>query len=254
MLKGAKVVQIKVSGYDISRDYHDSCMMDVRFDDKPLPYTQQEERAFEEIAIKMESVNVKDGCASVDYCKGIFCPSNQKCVDQWRLGECQCPKGQELNGSKCQDLNDCQLCYHEGTKYCEKYENNRIVAYENFNENQFYQSTSPTTVTGDFPPDRWYISSEFNNELINTNPKVWHLSNSGDADESIPISGHKCVCRKGFFGQFCNAQASKRAAVFMSYEAVSIIILSFILFLCKLFFLTLFNQILKLSKIILFIF
>ena len=230
-----------MSGYEISRDYHDSCMMDVRFDEKPLPYTQQEERAFEEIAIKMESVNVKDGCASVDYCKGIFCPSNQKCVDQWRLGECQCPKGQELNGSKCQDLNDCQLCYQEGTKYCEKYENNRIVAYENFNDNHFYQSssssssTNPSAVVGDFPPDRWYVSSEFNSELREFNPKVWHLTHGDGSgiDENLPLSGHKCVCRKGFFGQFCNAQASKRAAVFMSYEAVSIILLSFILFLCK---------------------
>ena len=69
---GAKVVQIKVSGYEISRDYHDSCMMDVRFDDKPLPYTQQEERIYDDIAIKMETVNVKDGCASVDYCKGMI--------------------------------------------------------------------------------------------------------------------------------------------------------------------------------------
>lgn len=224
---GAKVVQIKVSGYEISRDYSDSCMMDVRFDDKPLPYTQQEERAFEEIAIKMESVNVKDGCASVDYCKGIFCPSNQKCVDEWRWGECQCPKGQQLNGSKCQDLNDCQLCYREGTKFCEKFESNRIVSYENFNENGNYQSINP--VVGDFPPDRWYVVHE--NHEVQNSPKVWHVQNDQMGQIGQGGSGFKCVCRKGFFGQYCNAQASKRVAVFMSYEAVSIIILSFILFL-----------------------
>jgi hypothetical protein len=221
---GAKVVQIKVSGYEISRDFHDSCMMDVRFDDKPLPYTQQEEKAFEDIAIKMESINVKDGCPSVDYCKGIFCPSNQKCVDQWRLGECQCPKGQQLNGSKCIDSNDCQLCYQEGTKYCEKWADNRIVAYENFEDNNFYEANP--SATGDFPPDSWYVSTEFNSELRDSN-RVWRVA----GDENTIVSGHKCVCRKGFFGQFCNAQASKRVAVFMSYEAVSIILLCFILFL-----------------------
>ena len=225
---GAKVVQIKVSGYEISRDYHDSCMMDVRFDEKPLPYTQQEERAFEDIAIKMETVNVKDGCASVDYCKGIFCPHNQVCVDQWRLGECQCPRGQQLNGTRCAELNDCQLCLHEGTKYCEKYEDNRVVAYENFDENYYEASNTNNPLSNEFPPDNWYLSSEFSNDFINTH-RVWKINN----DDEVQISGHKCVCRKGYFGQYCNAQASKRAAVFMSFEAISIILLCLIILLSK---------------------
>jgi len=221
---GAKVVQIKVSGYEISRDYHDSCMMDVRFDEKPLPYTQQEEKGYEDIAIKMEAVNVKDGCPSVDYCTGIFCLYNQKCVDNWRLGECQCPKGQILNGTKCQDLNDCNLCYKEGTKYCEKYDDNRIVAYENFNDNYSFESNSNNNPTGEFPPDNWFFNSDFNNELKESQ-NIWKLN----SNENIQVSGHKCVCRKGYYGQFCSAQASKRVAVFMSYEAWSIILLCLII-------------------------
>jgi hypothetical protein len=236
---GAKVVQIKVSGYEVSRDYTDSCMMDVRFDERPLPYTAQEERAFEDTAIKMEAVNVKDGCASVDYCKGIFCPHNQVCTDQWRLGECACPRGQQLNGTRCQELNDCQLCLHEGTKYCEKYEDNRVVAYENFDENYYEAANannnnlglSPHGAAAEFPPDNWYLSSEFSNDFTNSH-RVWKIT----TDEQVQISGFKCVCRKGFFGQYCNAQASKRAAVFMSFEAISIILLCLIVLLGKHFF------------------
>ncbi len=138
---GARVIQIKVSGYEVSRDYQDSCMMDVRFDDKPLPYTAVEEKAYEDIAIKMEQVNVRDGCASDDYCTGIFCLHSQKCVDQWRLGECQCPAGQVLNGTGCVDLNDCHLCHRQGTKYCEKFDETGIVAYENFNDNYLYDAS-----------------------------------------------------------------------------------------------------------------
>ncbi|CAF0714325.1 unnamed protein product [Brachionus calyciflorus] len=219
---GAKVVQIKVSGYEISRDYHDSCMMDVRFDGKPLPYLADEEREYEDIAIKMEAVNIKDGCQSEDYCKGIFCPSNQKCVDQWRLGECQCPKGQFLNGTKCHDLNDCQLCYHEGTKYCEKYDDNRVIAYENFQDNYFYESKS---TIGDYPPDNWFISRELSSDFKDGINKVWRVT----SDENIQASGFRCVCKKGYFGQYCNAQASRRAAVFMSPEAISIIVLCLIM-------------------------
>ncbi|RNA38220.1 neural-cadherin isoform X7 [Brachionus plicatilis] len=219
---GAKVVQIKVSGYEISRDYHDSCMMDVRFDGKPLPYLAIEEQEYEDIAIKMESVNVNDGCKSEDYCKGIFCPSNQKCVDKWRLGECQCPKGQFLNGTKCQNLNDCQLCYHQGTKYCEKYDNNQIIAYENF-QNGYYEPGAKATV-GDYPPDNWYIARELGVESREAN-KIWRVSD----DDSLEASAFRCVCKKGFFGQYCNAQASRRAAVFISPEAISIIVLCIIM-------------------------
>jgi len=221
---GAKVVQIKVSGYEISRDYHDSCMMDVRFDEKPLPYTQQEEKGYEDIAIKMEAVNVKDGCQSVDYCTGIFCMHNQKCVDQWRLGECQCAKGQILNGTKCIDLNDCNLCHKEGTKYCEKYDDNKIIAYENFNDNYLYENNQhQQNPTNDYPPDNWFFNSDFNNELRESQ-NIWKLT----SDETVQVSGHKCVCRKGYYGPLCNAQASKRAAVFMSYEAWAIILLCLI--------------------------
>ena len=38
-------------------------------------------------------------------------------------------------------------------------------------------------------------------------------------------SGHKCVCRKGWYGPMCNAQARKSTSVFMSYEAWAIILL-----------------------------
>ena len=224
---GAKVVQIKVSGYEISRDYQDSCMMDVRFDDKPLPYTQQEEKSYEDIAIKMEAVNVKDGCPSDDYCTGIFCLFNQKCVDQWRLGECQCPAGQILNGTGCEDLNDCHLCHKEGTKYCEKYDESGIIAYENFNDNYLYE-TNRAAIVGDYPPDNWFVNSELNRELKESQ-KIWKMT----TDESLQPSGHKCVCRKNYYGQFCNAQASKRVAVFMSYEAWSIILLCLIICLGK---------------------
>lgn len=227
---GAKVVQIKVSGYEISRDYHDSCMMDVRFDDKPLPYLAIEEQEYEDIAIKMESVNVNDGCKSEDYCKGIFCPSNQKCVDQWRLGECQCPKGQFLNGSKCHNLNDCQLCYHQGTKYCEKYNNNQIIAYENFQND--YREPGSKSVEGDYPPDNWYIAREFGFDGKHTN-QIWTISD----DDSLEASAFRCVCKKGFFGQYCNAQASRRTAVFISPEAISIIVLCIIMSLCNCLFL-----------------
>lgn len=223
---GAKVVQIKVSGYEISRDYHDSCMMDVRFDGKPLPYLAIEEQQYEDIAIKMESVNVNDGCKSEDYCKGIFCPSNQKCVDQWRLGECQCPKGQFLNGTKCQNLNDCQLCYHQGTKYCEKYNNNQIIAYENFQSD--YREPGSKSAVADYPPDNWYIARELGFETKHTN-QIWTVSD----DDSLEASAFRCVCKKGFFGQYCNAQASRRTAVFISPEAISIIVLCIIMSLCN---------------------
>ena len=127
---------IKVSGYEVSRDYHDSCMADVRFDGRALPYTPQEERELEDVAIKMEAVHVRDGCASLGYCTGIFCAASQRCVDQWRLGVCQCPRGTRLNGTRCAELNDCALCAPEGTKYCERYDDDgRVVAYENFNAN-----------------------------------------------------------------------------------------------------------------------
>lgn len=231
---GAKVAQIKVSGYEISRDYHDSCMMDVRFDDKPLPYTKEEEEAYEDIAIKMDAINVRDGCASVDYCKGIFCPSNQRCVDQWRLGECQCPKGQQLNGSRCHEINDCRLCSPEGTRHCEKYNENRLVAYENFQDVGGYQpydtAVSSSVATGDFPPDGWFLTNdvyaEHQRHAEQEQHKIWHV---GHHDESV--TGYKCVCRKGYFGQFCNAQASKRVAVLMSVEALSVIIICLIVFL-----------------------
>ena len=219
---GAKVVQIKVSGYEISRDYHDSCMMDVRFDEKPLPYTPAEEKAYEDVAIKMEARNVRDGCPSVDYCTGIFCKHNQKCVDLWRLGECQCPKGQILNGTKCQDTNDCQLCDPEGTKYCEKYEDNRVVAYENFNENYLYETNSQL---GEFPPDSWFMSADFSRDFRESR-RLWIVDT-----EIGEQSGHRCVCRKGYYGVFCNAQASKRVGVFMSFEALSVILLCLISFL-----------------------
>lgn len=233
---GAKVAQIKVSGYEVSRDYHDSCMMDVRFDDKPLPYTKEEEVAYEDIAIKMDAVNVRDGCPSVDYCKGIFCPSNQRCVDQWRLGECQCPKGQQLNGSRCHEINDCRLCHAEGTRHCEKYNENRLVAYENFQETASYGPTFDTAVAsssssysfasvGDFPPDLWFLANEVYTEHRDEH-HIWHV---GQQDESV--TGYKCVCRKGYYGQFCSAQASKRVAVLMSIEALSIIIICLIVFL-----------------------
>lgn len=216
---GAKVVQIKVSGYEISRDYQDSCMMDVRFDGKPLPYTQQEETSYEDIAIKMEAVNVKDGCASDDYCTGIFCLYNQMCVDQWRLGECQCPVGQVLNGTRCDDLNDCHLCHREGTKYCEKFDENGITSYENFNDNYRFESRR-LGVVGDYPPENWFVNSELNKEMKESQ-RMWQMNSA--VVNSVP--GHKCVCRKGWYGQLCNAQASRRAAVLMSYEAWAIIVL-----------------------------
>ena len=222
---GAKVVQIKVSGFEVSRDYHDSCMMDVRFDDKPLPYTSLEDKLYEDIAIKMDSVNVQDGCQSIDYCKGIFCPLGQKCMDQWRLGECQCPAGQQLNGSRCEDLNDCQQCSREGTKFCEKYEDNRIIAYENFNEYYNYEQTP--AASGEYPPNFWYLNSDFTNELREAR-KLWKLTPSSD---DAHISGHKCVCRKGYYGPFCSAQAIRRSVIAISSEAIIIIVTSLILLL-----------------------
>jgi hypothetical protein len=42
-------------------------MMDVRFDEKPLPYTQQEERAFEEIAIKIDRYIDEDKTKSCEF-------------------------------------------------------------------------------------------------------------------------------------------------------------------------------------------
>lgn len=198
--------------------------MDVRFDDKPLPYTQQEERAYEDIAIKMEAVNVKDGCASVDYCKGIFCPSSQQCVDQWRLGECQCPKGKQLNGTKCQEINDCQLCYQEGTWHCAKYSGNRVVAYENFQNVGFFE-TNPS-VAGDYPPDSWYIQNDVKNE-INDGDNIWRVSTHNDGSQ---ITGFKCVCKKGYFGQYCNALANKDVQVLMGMDAILTIIIC--LFIC----------------------
>ncbi len=215
---GARVVQIKVSGYEISRDFHDSCMMDVRFDDKPLPYTHQEEKSYEEIAIKMEAVNVNDGCASDDYCTGIFCLHNQKCVDQWRLGECQCPDGQTLNGTRCVELNDCHLCHREGTKYCEKYDETGIIAYENFNSGR--HRTLADKAVGEYPPDSWFVNGDLNREMT-ASRREWRVG----VEQSLVASGHKCVCRKGYYGQFCNAQASKAQSVFMSYEAWAIIVL-----------------------------
>lgn len=126
-------------------------------------------------------------------------------------------------------MNDCQLCYQEGTKYCEKYDDNRVIAYENFQDNYFYEANNPTlTLADDFPPDNWFLSRDLNNDLKETN-KIWRVS----SDENAQVSGHKCVCRKGYYGQYCNAQASKRAAVFMSPEAMFIIILCLITCLSK---------------------
>jgi hypothetical protein len=237
---GAKVVQVKVSGYEISRDYHDSCMMDVRFDDKPLPYTPQEEREYEDIAIKMEAVNVKDGCASTDYCKGIFCPVGQYCVDQWRLGECQCEKGQKLNGTRCEPLNHCDLCDPRGTKFCERYENGHLSGYESFDDypafsidyrNSSSQHQAASSVVGEYPPREWYMSADFNDQVRNERNQ-WRLNVQFDSsDESAIITGHKCLCRKGYLGAYCNAQASKQVAVFISSEAIIIILLCVLLLL-----------------------
>ena len=281
---GARVVQVKVSGYEVTRDYHDSCMMDVRFDGRALPLSAAEERAYEDVAIKMESVNVRDGCPSDDYCQGIFCPANQRCVDQWRLGECQCPHGQRPNGTRCEELSDdCQLCYPLGTRYCERYdEAGRLVAYENVNSvnrnnnnnnnnnnNQRYsdnsndddesssssasasssssQQRSSTTTVGDYPADSWYVSAADTSDEWRfggssgssgiTWPRRSSFSFDDDryaaADEADGGAGasYRCVCRKGYLGQLCNAQASRRAAAFLSYEALSVILLCLLMLL-----------------------
>ncbi len=68
------------------------------------------------------------------------------------------------------------------------------------------------------------IRIPINNELKESQ-NIWKLN----SNENIQVSGHKCVCRKGYYGQFCSAQASKRVAVFMSYEAWSIILLCLII-------------------------
>ena len=226
---GAKVVQIKVSGYEISRDYHDSCMMDVRFDDKPLPYTAQEERLYEDVAIKMETINVKDDCASTDYCTGIFCGSNQVCVDSWRLGECQCPRGLNFNGSSCVEASDCQLCLPEGTKYCEKYNDDnqiQLISYDNFyNEQQQHQHSSSNSYEDqnfeEFPPKSWYLNKQSINKQKFYNQFTVHDDNSNSLDQSNLLAEYKCICRSGYYGMYCNAQASIiKPTALLSFEAL----------------------------------
>ena len=221
---GAKVVQIKVSGYEVSRDYHDSCMMDVRFDDKPLPYTVQEERLYEDIAIKMETINVKDDCASTDYCTGIFCGSKQVCVDSWRLGECQCPKGQHFNGSNCVDSSDCQLCLPEGTKYCEKYNDDnqiQLISYDNFfNEYSHQQNMHDEQHTEEFPPKSWYLNKQSYNRQ-----KSYQISlndeDSNSLDQSNLLSEYRCICRSGYYDVYCNTQKIiGKPTALLSFEAL----------------------------------
>lgn len=168
-------------------------------------------------------------------------------MDQWRLGECQCPKGQQLNGTRCYEINDCQLCSVEGTRHCEKYnENGRLIAYENFQDQSSSSSlavptssnghfggsfdSSSSTTTGEYPPDSWFLLYSDMIEIRDSQHKIWPVADS----EGSPISGFKCVCRKGYYGSFCNAQASKRVAVLMSIEALSVIIFCLIMFIGKL--------------------
>jgi hypothetical protein len=221
-MKGAKVSQIKVSGYEITRDFHDSCMMDVRFDEKPLPYTLNEERLYEDVAIKMETSNIKEGCASTEYCKGIFCPGNQVCVDTWRYGECQCPKGQRFNGSKCESANDCEFCLPEGTKYCEKYDSGnqmRVFSYDDLNLNLNLDKNY--LYSEEYPPKYWFFN-EFKPKPATNNRFSYSFYEEKDSlDQSNLLNEYKCVCRSGYYGIYCNAQASVvRPVAFLSFEAL----------------------------------
>lgn len=216
---GAKVVQIKVSGFEVSRDYHDSCMLDVRFDDKPLPFTKLEEEMYEDIAIKMEHINVNSGCSSIDYCKGIFCSSNKKCVDLWRLGECQCPKGKKFNGTRCEDTNECRLCSPDGTKYCERLDTNQVITtFDHYHLNNEIESNH----LGEYPPKYWFYTQ--------TSNKIEYSYLNDETHED----DYKCVCRPGYYGSYCNAQASTvQSMVFLSFEALIIMLSCLVLLLSK---------------------
>lgn len=226
---GAKVLQVKVSGYEISRDYSDSCMMDVRFDERPLPFTPGEEKTYEDVAIKMESVNVKEGCASTDYCKGIFCAAGKKCVDLWRLGECQCPKGQHFNGTRCEmDLNsgDCSMCLHEGTSYCERFDTNQIINYYTADTSNDIETSLVGQFDEEYPPRAWYYIP-----IGRESTTVYSYANtypSGDDNGA----NYKCVCRPGFYGMYCNAQASVvRTMGFLNLETLITVLSCLILLL-----------------------
>jgi hypothetical protein len=203
-------------------------MMDVRFDDKPLPYTLNEERLYEDVAIKMETSNIKDGCASTEYCKGIFCPGNQVCVDTWRYGECQCPKGQRFNGSKCENANDCELCLPAGTKYCEKYDDTnhmRVFSYDELNLNLNLENSY--LYSEEYPPKYWFFN-ELKPRPVATNydqnkqySYYGHYDDKENLDQSDLLNEYKCVCRSGYYGIYCNAQASViRPVAFLSFEAL----------------------------------
>jgi hypothetical protein len=86
----------------------DSCIMDVRFEQKWFPLDPSENDA-SDVAIVENSNNMENGCDS-DACVNVNCPDQMMCVDRWKMPHCSCINDDErVDGDVCVLITDCSL-------------------------------------------------------------------------------------------------------------------------------------------------
>ncbi|XP_029635711.1 putative neural-cadherin 2 [Octopus sinensis] len=97
-----------------SKDFKNSCMNDIRYDDAWLPMQQSETNS--EAATVKQIRNVADDCIRDD-CKGVTCGVLQTCIPLFGKYSCICNKGYKKSLSKCVDIDECQdpKCFGNAT-------------------------------------------------------------------------------------------------------------------------------------------
>ncbi|XP_071958459.1 neural-cadherin-like [Antedon mediterranea] len=82
----------------VSQDFV-GCMNDPRIDNNYLGFSDSE-------FATVRKANVEEGCVS-DACVGAVCPATFICNDIWRMHECICGPGSELQGTSCVVVDAC---------------------------------------------------------------------------------------------------------------------------------------------------
>ncbi|XP_076032740.1 neural-cadherin-like isoform X2 [Oratosquilla oratoria] len=104
-----------VSVLKVHRDLENSCIDDVRIDDRPLPIPPAENGTQWGQVTMWE--NVQRDCQAADACGNLTCGPPFTCTDIWKQAVCSCGPGKELVGGKCQDVDECiyRPCLYSGT-------------------------------------------------------------------------------------------------------------------------------------------
>lgn len=109
ILVGGEVTQMSPAAYYVENNLQDSCISDIRIDQRHLPMENGSENA-----VVTESKLLAEGCNPMSSCirNPLACPHPLVCNDLWNAHECSCPAGLEMKKTTPQTCGDLDECLH----------------------------------------------------------------------------------------------------------------------------------------------